>query len=153
MEALERNYAGMMRNNTNVSKQDVLTLQNELKVDKYGTRADRVEIGPSGKQLNLDGFKFDQNFGAKYHQDQPQYNQNSANEFGFSYPGVTSSNTQPEQFAAPIQKEDFYGKSQTTQSSQPTKPKVGEKGFLDFDNIFGGGGASSQGGKSYNPFN
>lgn len=139
-----------MKNTKPVDKSEKLALENELKTDKYGAKVERIEIGPSGKQLNLDDFKFDDNFGGKFHQT-PVY-EDRREPFGADGLARLGTSSAPQNTFSSEQVNYFDSSSFKQQTAEPEKPtaqpsKMGEKGFLDFENIF------SASGKGYNPFN
>ena len=157
-EAVERGLSNMLKSSKPVDQTEKLALQNELKTDQYGSKIDRIEIGPSGKALNFDDFKFDQNFGGKFHQPETSNtsddyfgsgalsNYNNNNQFS-SYqaqPGISSDQVNYFEPTNNNQKQD-------TQQQQPSGIK--DKGFLDFNNIFSTSNSKPGGGQSYNPFN
>ncbi len=136
-----------MKNTKPIDKSEKLALENELRTDKFGAKVERIEMGPSGKPLNLEDFKFDQNFGGKFHQ-QPVY-EDRRDAFGTD--DLARVGTAPLQPGFSSEQASYFDSSSKQQSADPTPPgqasKIGEKGFLDFENIFAAPG------KGYNPFN
>lgn len=155
MEAWERSIATMVKGGYAVDKQEKIALENELRTDKGGVKLDFIHTGASGKQLNLDGFKFDDKFGKKYHQTDSNY-QND-NGFGStSFPSISMNRPQTEQ-SPPTQMKNFgntaFG-STPQPSPAPGGAKIGEKGFLDFDTMFTNPtGQKSNSNTGFNPFN
>lgn len=154
--------AGFVKGGVVVDKQEKINLENELKVDKFAAKLDNIQAGASGKQLNVDGFKFDHKFGKKYHQTDTQtfdydpYGSNTFSQIGLNQPvqPQTGAGFQAHNF-------DYFGGSQSTQGGappqQPGAGKLAQKGFLDFDNVFSNQGgqqstASAKQNTEFNPF-
>lgn len=153
--------AGLVKGGVVVDKQEKINLENELKVDKFGAKLENIQTGASGKQLNVDGFKFDDKFGKKYHQEEPpalnndpygtnSLSQNSRNQ---GNQGQIGTGFQAHSF-------DYFGGSQSIQGGAPKdtggQSKLNQKGFLDFEGVFSnqGGQTSNQGQSTeFNPFN
>lgn len=155
MEAVERGFAGMVKGGYAVDKQDKIALDNELKADKNGPKIDFVQTGASGKQLNIDGFKFDDKFGKKYHQNDPQ-NQND-DPYGTSSFASLGFGKSPTEQPKPAQPNYFgdaaFGAVQSPPPPQTTA-KIGQKGFLDFDTMFSNpSGKKGNTNTGFNPFN
>jgi hypothetical protein len=124
-EAFERNVKDAFRgmNTPNgVTKEEKIALEKDLKVDKYGTRVDKVEIGLSGKVLN-DEFRF----GPK--------------EQKYLKP-VESQNRQWD-----TSPNDPWNQSGP---KQQTNQNIGDKGFLEFDSIFENKGANQPNNNPFN---
>lgn len=155
MEAWERSIAMMVKGGYAVDKQEKIALENELRTDKGGVKLDFIHTGASGKQLNLDGFKFDDKFGKKYHQTDSNY-QND-NGFGSnSFPSIGMIRPQTDQAMSPNM--NHFGNSAFGSTPQPSQvqngAKIGEKGFLDFDTMFTNPtGQKSNSNTGFNPFN
>lgn len=137
-----------MKNTKPVDKSEKLALENELRTDKYGAKVERIEMGPSGKPLNVDDFRFDEHFGGKFHQ-QPVFD-DRRDPFGSD--GLARLGTANPPALSGDQASYFDSgapRQPPADAAQPTaqSSKIAEKGFLDFDNIF------SASGKGYNPFN
>lgn len=154
MEAWERSIATMVKGSHTIDKQEKIALENELKTDKNGPKIDFVQNGASGKQLNIDGFKFDDKFGKKFHQqDTPTQNEDPygtstfAN-IGFNRPPAEQPRSPPTNYFA----NNTFGSVQPTTEVQ-TDPKIGGKGFLDFDTMFNNPGQKSNSNTGFNPFN
>jgi hypothetical protein len=105
-----------------VTKEEKLALERDLKVDKYGTRVDKVEIGLSGKVLN-DEFRF------------------GPNEQKYLKP-VEGQNRQWDT----SQNDPWSQPSSKQQANQ----NVGDKGFLEFDSIFDNKGGNNTNNNPFN---
>jgi hypothetical protein len=158
MEAWERGLASMVKGNYVVDKQEKMALENELKSDKNAVKIDYVQNGASGKQLNIDGFKFDDKFGKKYHQnDQTNqksdpYGTDTFASFGFSKPGGEQPPVKQGEPSNYFGGNSFGG----VQSPPPPQngPTISQKGFLDFDNMFSNPtGQKGNSNTGFNPFN
>lgn len=167
-----------MKNTVPIDNQVKTDLRLELKRDQTGQKLEHIQTGISGKALNVDGFKFDDNFGKKYHQ--TSNDDKGGFDFDFNFSNKPQTNT----FAPSTQSDPFkevnsnpYGQQQKSNSTQSASTnyfqgdshfgaatqsppgKIGGQGFLDFEGF--GGGSTPQPAQTanqkmkpgFNPFN